>query len=93
MQCRGVLYVSLALGQIISGFLLFLRWVCHLGKAGDKWAGAGHVIDLTLGVIAFPLVTSEKRSIISKYRLMLLSWGMRPIHYFSYVSYALRVHW
>ena len=48
MQCRGVLYVSLALGQIISGFLLFLRWVCHLGKAGDKWAGAGHVIDLTL---------------------------------------------
>ena len=93
MQCRGVLYVPLALGQIISGFLLFLRWVSHLGKAGDQWAGAGYVIDVTLGVTVFPLVTSEKQSIISKYRLMLLSRGVGPTHCFSYVSYALRFHW
>lgn len=58
MQCRGVLYVPLALRQVISGFLLFLRWVCHLAKAE-----AGHVIDLALGSLHFLL--SLQRNILS----------------------------
>lgn len=82
-------YIPLTLGERISGLLLLLRWVCHLGKAGDQWSGAGHVIDLTLGVTVFPLVTSEKHIVLSKYQLMLLSRDMGPTHYFSDVSYCL----
>ena len=40
------------------GFLLFLRWVCHLAKAE-----AGHVIDLALGSLHFLL--SLQRNILS----------------------------